>query len=202
MQDPFAIPWQLVVQLTHFSLQEPPHDDRQFPVQTPSQVLLHSPEQVDEQSFAHCAEQLEPEQPPPPELLDVFLQYAVHEELHEEPVHPPLLELFDEFLQYAEHEIPHEEPVQLLLPPPVEPPPYSKSSSLSQLRNTEGSAKHARIGSVFFAPLLKNSRLLSSSSFEILSAIFLSNDIINYMNEPLPRQRERGNIAIAKLQNS
>ncbi len=35
--DPFAIYWQLVVQLTHFSLHEPPHVARQFPVHTPVQ---------------------------------------------------------------------------------------------------------------------------------------------------------------------
>jgi hypothetical protein len=48
---------------------------------------------------------------------------------------------------------------------------FNKSSSLSQFRKTEGIVRNARIGRVFFAPLLKNSRLLSNSSFELLSAI-------------------------------
>ena len=99
---------------------------------------------------------------PPPELLDVSLQYAVQEELQEDPVQPPP-ELFDVFLQYAVQEELQEDPVQLLL--------FNKSSSLSQDENNEGTDNPTKIGNPTFRLLRKNSRLLRISSLEILSAI-------------------------------
>ena len=48
------------------------------------------------------------------------------------------------------------------------------SSSVSQLKRTDGTVKHAKIGRIFFAPLLKNSLLLSTSSLEILSVISMA----------------------------
>ena len=97
-----------------------------------------------------------------PELLEPFVQYAVHDELHEEPVQL-LPELLEPFLQYAVQEELHDEPVH----PEFNAPSSSSFSSLQE-NNTGDAHTPTRKGKPLETAFLKNALL------DNISDLFLS----------------------------